>query len=131
MPTLTLDQAEALVIATLVRCRTEEANAKSVARALVSAEAEGQKGHGLSRVPTYAAQAKAGKVDGFAKPTLAWKRPGAAVVDAKHGFAYPAIDLALDALPDAARKNGTAAAAITRFQAGSRNRTSIFGKLRS
>jgi (2R)-3-sulfolactate dehydrogenase (NADP+) len=112
MPTLTLDQADALVTATLLRCRTDEANARSVARALVGAEAEGQKGHGLSRLPTYAAQAKIGKVDGFAKPSLAWRRAAAAVVDAKHGFAYPAIDLALDALPDAVRKNGMAAAAI-------------------
>jgi (2R)-3-sulfolactate dehydrogenase (NADP+) len=114
MPTLTLDQADALVTATLLRCRTDEANARSVARALVGAEAEGQKGHGLSRVPSYAAQAKIGKVDGAAKPSLAWRRPAAAVVDAKHGFAYPAIDLALDALSDAARQNGMAAAAITR-----------------
>jgi (2R)-3-sulfolactate dehydrogenase (NADP+) len=114
MPTLTLDQADALVTATLLRCRTDEANARSVARALVGAEADGQNGHGLSRVPSYAAQAKAGKVDGFAKPSFTWHRPAAAVVDAKHGFAYPAIDLAVDALPDAARQNGMAAAAITR-----------------
>ena len=114
MPTMTLAEAEALVVGTLTRCRTEEANARTVARALVGAEAEGQKGHGLSRIPTYAAQAKVSKVDGFAKPTLAWRRPAAAVVDAKHGFAYPAIDLALEALPNAVRQNGTAAAAITR-----------------
>jgi (2R)-3-sulfolactate dehydrogenase (NADP+) len=114
MPALTLDQAEALVVATLTRCRTAEANAKSVARALVGAEADGQKGHGLSRVPTYAVQAKIGKVDGSAKPSLEWRRPATAVVDAKHGFAYPAIDLALDALPEAGRKHGFAAAAITR-----------------
>jgi (2R)-3-sulfolactate dehydrogenase (NADP+) len=114
MPTLTLAEAEALVVRTLMRCRTGEANAKSVAAALIGAEAEGQKGHGLSRVPTYAAQAKAGKVDGAAKPALAWRRPAAAVVDAGHGFAYPAIDLALQALPKVARANGTAAAAITR-----------------
>jgi (2R)-3-sulfolactate dehydrogenase (NADP+) len=114
MPALTLDQAEALVVATLTRCRTAEANAKSVARALVGAEADGQKGHGLSRVPTYAVQAKIGKVDGSAKLSLEWRRPATAVVDAKHGFAYPAIDLALDALPEAGRKHGFAAAAITR-----------------
>ena len=79
---------------TLTRCRTDQDNAKSVARALVAAEAEGQKGHGLSRVPTYAVQAKAGKVDGFAKPSLEWRRPAAALIDAAHGFAYPALDLA-------------------------------------
>jgi (2R)-3-sulfolactate dehydrogenase (NADP+) len=114
MPILTLDQAEDLVVKTLTRCRTDAANAKSVARALAGAEAEGQKGHGLSRLPTYAAQAKIGKVDGMAKPSLAWRRPAAAVVDARHGFAYPAIDLAIDALPQAARASGIAAAAITR-----------------
>jgi (2R)-3-sulfolactate dehydrogenase (NADP+) len=114
MPIMTLAEAEALVTETLTRCRTDAANAQSVARALVGAEAEGQKGHGLSRVPTYAAQAKIGKVDGFAKPTLAWRRPAAAVVDANNGFAYPAIDVALTALPPAARTNGMAAAAITR-----------------
>jgi (2R)-3-sulfolactate dehydrogenase (NADP+) len=114
MPIMTLAEAEALVIKTLTRCRTDAANAQSVARALVGAEAEGQKGHGLSRLPTYAAQAKIGKVDGFAKPELAWSRPAAAMVDAKSGFAYPAIDLALAALPPAARQNGIAAAAITR-----------------
>jgi (2R)-3-sulfolactate dehydrogenase (NADP+) len=114
MPTLTLKEAEALVVSTLTRCRTDEANAKSVARALTGAEADGQKGHGLSRLPTYAAQAKAGKVDGFARPSFEWRRPAAAAIDAKHGFAYPAIDLALEALPKAARANGTAAAAITR-----------------
>jgi (2R)-3-sulfolactate dehydrogenase (NADP+) len=114
MPTLSLAEAEALVTRTLTRCRTDVANAAGVARALVGAEADGQKGHGLSRAPTYAAQAKIGKVDGFAKPALAWRRAAAAVVDAKHGFAYPAIDLALDALPNAARQNGMAAAAITR-----------------
>jgi (2R)-3-sulfolactate dehydrogenase (NADP+) len=114
MPTLTLVEAQDLVVRTLTRCKTDADNAANVARALVGAEAEGQKGHGLSRLPTYAAQAKIGKVDGFAKPALEWRRPAAAVVDAKNGFAYPAIDLALVALPQAAQKNGLAAAAITR-----------------
>jgi (2R)-3-sulfolactate dehydrogenase (NADP+) len=111
---MTLAEAETLVTKTLTRCRTDAANAQSVARALVDAEAEGQKGHGLSRLPTYAAQAKIGKVDGFAKPALAWSRPAAAVVDADNGFAYPAIDVALAALPQVAQANGLAAAAITR-----------------
>ena len=114
MPTLTLAEGEELVVRTLTRCRTDRDNAQSVARALVGAEADGQKGHGLSRLPTYAAQAKIGKVDGMAKPTLTWPRPAAAIIDAKNGFAYPAIDLAVAALPPAAQKYGLAAAAITR-----------------
>jgi hypothetical protein len=70
MPVLTLAQSEQLVVRTLTRCKTAEQNARSVARALVMAEAEGLKGHGLSRVPVYAAQAKIGKVDGFATPAM-------------------------------------------------------------
>jgi (2R)-3-sulfolactate dehydrogenase (NADP+) len=65
-------------------------------------------------VPSYAAQAKVGKVNGFAKPALEWRRSAAAMVDAKHGFAYPALDLALTALPQAARQNGVATAGIFR-----------------
>lgn len=114
MPTLSLAEGEQLVVRTLTRCRTEANNAASVARSLIGAEAAGQKGHGLSRLPSYSAQAKVGKVDGFAKPGLEWRRPAAAVIDAKNGFAYPAIDVALAALPQATRDNGIAAAAIVR-----------------
>jgi (2R)-3-sulfolactate dehydrogenase (NADP+) len=114
MPVLTLAAAEELVAGALVKARTDPENAKSVARALVAAEAEGLKGHGLSRVPTYAAQAKVGKVDGFARPSLAWKKPAAAAIDAANGFAFPAVDLAVKELPAAARKNGIAAAGIYR-----------------
>ena len=114
MPTLTLSQAHPLVTAALSRATTSESNARSVARALVMAEADGLKGHGLSRVPMYAAQAKVGKVDGQAAPLLTRKKPGLIAVDAANGFAYPAIELAEAALPDIARSQGVAAAAIHR-----------------
>ncbi|MEX0853244.1 MAG: Ldh family oxidoreductase [Bauldia sp.] len=111
---LSLAAAEALVAGALRRCRTTEANASSVARALVAAEANGLKGHGLSRVPSYAAQAKVGKVDGAAAPTVSLARPGVLTVDAAHGFAYPALDLAVDRLPEIASRRGIAAAATRR-----------------
>jgi (2R)-3-sulfolactate dehydrogenase (NADP+) len=112
MPTLSISAAEDLVARALTRSRTSEPNARIVARALVAAEADGLKGHGLSRVPSYAAQAKAGKVDGSARPTLRRPRPGVFVVNAHNGFAYPALDLAVAALPEAAHLNGIAAAGI-------------------
>ena len=111
---LTIPDAETLVADALVRANTAPGNARHVASALVRAEADGLKGHGLSRVPSYAAQAKAGKVDGHATPTLAKPRPAVAAIDAAHGFAYPALALALDALPAMAREGGLAAAAIRR-----------------
>jgi (2R)-3-sulfolactate dehydrogenase (NADP+) len=114
MATLTLAQAESLVAAALMRCRTSEVNATCVARALVAAEADGLKGHGLSRVQSYAAQAKVGKVDGFATPAVERRRPGAAVIDAANGFAFPALDVAIALLPEMARAAGVASGAIRR-----------------
>src|SRR3954449_9086263 len=103
MPVLTLHEAEDLVVATLTRCRTDPANARSVARALVRAEAEGLKGHGLSRVPSYAAQARVGKIDGFAVPEVSRPKPAVVAIDAAHGFAFPALDAAVATLPEVAR----------------------------
>jgi (2R)-3-sulfolactate dehydrogenase (NADP+) len=114
MPVLSLAQSEQLVVGTLMRCRTSEANAHSVARALVAAEADGLKGHGLSRLPSYAAQAKVGKVDGFAVPVVTRPKGSVVAVDAAHGFAYPAIEAALSELPPVTRANGVAVAAIRR-----------------
>src|SRR5919106_5713441 len=102
MPTLSLVQAEGLVVRTLTRCRTNVDNARSVARALVAAEADGLKGHGLTRVPMYAAQAKVRKVDGFALPRITRPRPGLIAIDAGYGFAFPAIEAAEKALGEIA-----------------------------
>lgn len=114
MPVLSFQAAEDLVAETLRRCRTSEANAKIVARALVAAEADGLKGHGLSRLPSYAAQAKVGKIDGAAEPVVTRPKPAVVAVDAAHGFAFPAIDAACAALPEVARAQGIAVAPIRR-----------------
>jgi (2R)-3-sulfolactate dehydrogenase (NADP+) len=107
-------EAHGLVMETLARCRTSAANARHVADALVAAELAGQAGHGLRRVPSYAAQALTGKVDGFARPRAEATRAGALAVDAGHGFAYPALALAVEWLPGAARAQGVAVAGVRR-----------------
>ncbi len=114
MATVDWQELEGLVAAALERNATSPANARTVAQALVLAEADGLKGHGLSRVPSYAAQARAGKVDGRATPSVA--RPAGAVVaiDAAGGFAYPALDAAVATLPEVAPTQGVAVAAIRR-----------------
>ncbi len=112
--TLGLGEAEALATAAFVAHRSSAANARLTARALVAAEADGQPGHGLSRVAPYALQARVGKVDGFAVPSCLQVAPAALRVDAAHGFAYPAIELAIAALPALAAAQGIAAAAIHR-----------------
>lgn len=112
--TCSLGDAENLVVRILGACRTSQPNARSVARALVLAEADGQGGHGLSRVASYAAQARSGKVDGYATPTCRRMAPSALVVDAAHGFAYPALDLAIAELATLARGQGIAIAGVRR-----------------
>ena len=112
--TLSLDAAEALASAALEAVGTAPGNAVCTARALVAAEADGQVGHGLSRVPSYAGQVSTGKVNGAAQPTLEPATPATIRIDAGHGFAYPAIELALEELPGRARTSGIALAAIYR-----------------
>lgn len=111
---LTLTEAEDLATATFIRCNTRESTARLVASALVAAEAEGLKGHGLVRIPTYAAQAKSGKIDGQAEASLEMVTPSLARVDAAFGFAYPALALAETMLAEHAPMMGIAAAAIRR-----------------
>ncbi len=111
--TLTLNDMYGLASRVLVRSGTSEANAGHVATALSVAEADGLSGHGLSRLPSYSAQVRSGKVNGAATP-VATDDPGKAVVriNAKDGFAFPAIAMAIDRLVPLARKFGVSAAAI-------------------
>ncbi len=111
---LSLAEADALARAALEASNTSPENAAATAAALIRAEADGQGGHGLSRIPSYTAQSRAGKVDGHAVPKLEVVRPGAVRFDAGYGFAFPAIDLALPELAARARTNGIAIAAIHR-----------------
>lgn len=112
--TLTIAEAEALLTRAFEASGVSPANALAVARALVAAEVDGQGGHGLARVAAYSAQARSRKVDGHATPVLTRPAPGRLHIDACHGFAYPALDLAIDALAPAAREAGVALVTITR-----------------
>lgn len=109
-----LAEAERRVQDALAACGTSASNARATAQALVRAEADGQAGHGLSRVPSYAVQAKAGKVHGHAVPVMHQAADALLRIDAGLGFAYPAIDMAIDGLAALAPRTGIAAAAIYR-----------------
>ena len=110
--TLSLDELHDLASRILVAHNTSEINADQVADALVAAEADGQSGHGASRIPSYAAQARSGKVDGHAMPKLTKVGAAALRVDARGGFAYPALNLAIEALAELSSETGIAAAAV-------------------
>lgn len=109
---LSIEEAQDLAVRALMAGNTSQSNASSTATALVNAEADGQKGHGLSRIPSYAAQTRSGKVDGFATPSV--DRPATALlrVNAESGFSYPAVDVACEQLSDIVKVTGVAAACI-------------------
>jgi (2R)-3-sulfolactate dehydrogenase (NADP+) len=65
-------------------------------------------------VPTYAIQSRARKVDGHAVPSLTATAAAAVRIDGQLGFAYPALELAVGALPELAKLNGIAIAVICR-----------------
>ena len=110
MTTCTIPDAIDHIAGLFIAAGVVAATARSVATALVAAEADGLKGHGLSRVPSYLAMVKSGKIDGRALPVATRPKPGVLAIDARDGFAYAAIDLALAELPAIARAQGVALA---------------------
>lgn len=111
---LSVAEVHALIAAALTASNTSIENAVSVADALVGAELAGQGGHGLRRVPAYAAQSRNGKVNGHARPLETRTRPGMIHIDAGSGFAYPALDVAIAGLAEVTPKQGIAFAGIFR-----------------
>jgi len=111
---ITKKDAWNLAFKALSNNQTSENNAKEVADALINAEFDGQAGHGLSRIPSYVEQLNAGKVKGNVEPSLLSSKGSVIRVDANHGFAFPAISLAIKETTTACKKYGIAAASVSR-----------------
>ncbi|MEM9550659.1 MAG: Ldh family oxidoreductase [Pseudomonadota bacterium] len=86
--------------------------AESVARAVVEAEATGNRICGLYYVESYCAQLRSGRVAGQVEPRVTRPRPGVVQVDGRMGFAQPAFERALPVALEAARETGTISLAI-------------------
>ena len=91
---------------------TEIEVADCVAHALVLADADAQRSHGLERVPSYVEQLRSAKVNGQVKPTIRRVNSSSIEVMANDGFAFPAIELAIESLTDVCEEQGVAVAAI-------------------
>ncbi|MDJ1018007.1 MAG: Ldh family oxidoreductase [Paracoccaceae bacterium] len=111
--TLSIQAATELLAATFKASGAPEKVAASVADALVSAEADGQVGHGFSRLEDYVAQARSGKIRADAEVEVTQAAPAALSVDANSGFAYPALDAAIERGSALAETQGTASISIT------------------
>ena len=90
---LSLDEVEELAVKALIRSGTLLESAKSMGKAVRAAERDGIRSHGLLYVPTYCEHVLCGKVDGNALPEVTKSRSSSIQVDAKMGFAHPAIDI--------------------------------------
>ncbi len=110
--TLTLAAIEDLSFRALVAAGTSDDNARPLAQATAATEADGVASHGLAYIPIYCEHVRCGKVDGQAVPVVSRPTPAVVNVDAKTGFAHPAIDLGFQELLPTARTQGVAVLAI-------------------
>jgi (2R)-3-sulfolactate dehydrogenase (NADP+) len=111
---MSLDAVEALALRQLRAAGASDMQAGPVARSIRLAERDGVRSHGLTYLPVYAEHLACGKVDGRAVPELSQSRSAAVLVDARHGFAHPAIDAGLPLLIEAAPSFGIAALTLRR-----------------
>ena len=110
--TLTPKEAKRLIAGALEGASTARENARYFTEAILDTELSGLEGHGFFWLQFYCAHVKSGKVDGKAKPKIETLSPVAFRVDARNGFAHPAIEKGFSKLIPAARKNGIAAMAV-------------------
>lgn len=107
-------EIERLVSDYMVAADTSRPHADAVARALVLAEIDGLGGHGLTRIDSYSAQSRAGKVDGHAEAVFERTRAACLAVDVANGFCYLALERVTQDLPAIAAETGIAAAGLFR-----------------
>jgi (2R)-3-sulfolactate dehydrogenase (NADP+) len=110
--TLTTKAARALILNALTGAGTTPDNARYLTEGILDTELSGMAGHGFHWLPFYCRHVKSGKVNGKAKPSVKRVSAVAFRVDAKNGFAHPAIEAGFAKLIPAAKKNGIAGMAV-------------------
>lgn len=113
MPRIGETELVVLASAALSASGARVASADSTARALVAADMQGLASHGVARVPQYATHLRLGRVDGAAVPEVIQERGGTLLVDAKEGFAFPAIELAIARAMEKVSEQGVVFAGVT------------------
>ncbi len=109
---LSVAAARRLIFGALTGAGTAPRNATYFTEAILDTELSGLEGHGFYWLQYYCAHVKSGKVDGKAKPSVKAVTPTSFRVDARRGFAHPAIEAGFRKLVPAAKKYGIAAMAV-------------------
>src|SRR5262245_64760634 len=100
--------ARKLIFSALTGAGTLPGNAEYFSDAILDTELSGLEGHGFYWLQYYCEHVKSGKVDGKAVPKVTRHSPVAFRVDARRGFAHPAIEKGFGKLIPAAVKYGIA-----------------------
>ncbi|TKV70764.1 Ldh family oxidoreductase [Rhizobium sp. AU243] len=103
---------ELLLSKIFTRHGVAEANASILASNCAGCERDGSISHGIFRMPGYVASLESGWVNGTAIPELEDVGPAYRRVDARNGFAQPALVAAMPWLIETAHSQGVAVVAI-------------------
>jgi (2R)-3-sulfolactate dehydrogenase (NADP+) len=109
---LTVSKARKLIFDALTGAGTANRNAKYFTEAILDTELSGLEGHGFYWLQFYCEHVSSGKVDGKARPKVKMLSPVAVHVDARRGFAHPAIEAGFAKLIPAAKRYGIAGMAV-------------------
>lgn len=109
---LKVDEASDFIFDALVGAGTVARNARYFADAILDTELSGLEGHGFYWLQYYCEHVQSGKVDGKATPSVKKMSAVSYRVDAKNGFAHPAIEKGFAQLIPAALEYGVAAMAV-------------------
>lgn len=104
--------ARKLISDALIGAGTSPRNATYFTEAILDTELSGLEGHGFYWLQYYCEHVLSGKVDGKVRAKVKKLSPVAFRVDARNGFAHPAIEKGFEKLIPAARKHGIAGMAV-------------------
>lgn len=96
----------------LHRAGASRAVARTLAENCAACERDGSKSHGIFRMPGYVSTLESGWVDGAAVPVVEDAAPSFLRVDARNGFAQPALAAVADLAVERAQANGAVVVAI-------------------
>ncbi len=105
------DDLKATLIRIFLKHGTSEFTANILAENCAGCERDGAISHGIFRIPGYLASLDTGWVDGKAEPEVAVISPSFIRIDARNGFAQPALAVAAETIDAAVRETGIAVVA--------------------
>lgn len=109
---LSLEQAEDLATRALVASGAAEPAARSVAQAVVAAQACGRTNVGFEHLPYYCDALRRGALAGSVEPEIVRARPGLLQVDARSGFTHYAFDRVFEQYAAMVESQGSAVLTI-------------------